>query len=1373
MVNKKNNWIYIPVIIVCLVLFYFVGGRVINSIEEIVDGNEIQDEQEGDNQETTGDETEEGTEDSQSDSKNEIGQFTLTWIPGTDGRNGVLDPDNPTILNVSPSENNVYDAESSTGGGAAVTYQVVFNMGGDATAPAGAVNIKLPRNIFFGRDGKAVLQHIDVPLVPYPEEAGTEFNYREETDEEGNEWIILSNYKEIPSTFSFECSISYYLVTPSEVSDTFEKEITGEASLDLDLDGTVDTSSKSNPIHLNYNSHASLYSLSEKYDKHTDSDLGIETNVYYGWNSKWPEAIKPEDADNYFYAIWYFSGSVRYATQPYSILFTAQPVDGLNGKVIAYCSNEYCTGKDVKTYTDGITVSQAKPSSTTNTYSYYGVIVQYPLEPLNDEETHVLKNQVTATLTGVDGATDVKTTTATSSYKFIKIEPPEPTEETIYIDGEIPLPSNSLSKTGSQTISGGINKLELAEPNTAKLKVGYSSYSYSYEVDSYLQAYYLTLKDNGEPAKIEDYGVNKYRYNLIDDKFALGNNEKGYTFLSDDDYKLNYFYMYMYVTDYKYETTVTKNDKLNKTTTKIGWQVINNYDYENWPTVNAYYKLGGEWHELGTLKALSSGTYTFTSIDGITTSKVSSSTPLALPEGTTGIKLTADTNNYSLKMDLYYKAELINSRKVLDIIDKTDSVKLYNFADAFNSTLDGETIEVEKHSSLPNVEFSAYFAQSDIDEYGASVEHKYSTTSLNRLLSVSGSTNENKWVNYTNDVAGRRIKANYTAYAFDYKSYNTSLFTYNDIFDDNIIIEQRDGTFYDLLPYGMTADLDTVKISTFVPKSSSSLSSTSSNISGTGVELDTTVTLIDNYKNSGRTMLIAHASMPEGVSNRHYSSGTAYSGFTLKFTGLYSWDSIYDYGNNLINSVAYQSGSGPLSNGYKDDASSLSNSFIDKKYLSDLDGDGNPEDTISNTVYAQRELSFSVNTASNSAFDKTVKTSAMQSYQTGKDEEVVANAGGYYTYRLRYVSQRNIQTTNLIVYDNFEVFKDETTDATWQGRLVNIDVSQATKKGIAPVIYYSTKHNLNLYENGKSTIDMDVPKDADLTNKDIWSTEPPQNLADVTAIAIDYSKDSKGNDYTVKSEESIVALVTMQAPTKNADKLKEQKAQALNAAWWAGYTQQGKDQKHYNFSVDEHTIVYIDEAKIELHKSSDVESGTKENPRLVKDKDELVYDISVSNTSEHELLSNIVIYDIIPNALNIDEANIAYYIEGQGGIDNPTLITQNELVNLTREDNALTFRISQLSASQTIHIIIPTTVVAKKATKPQIDNTAKIIEFNNIEYELRSETTHHYIKGVVPNTLDNATTYFVLGAVGLIGLIIICVIVIYTKRKQKKIIEKQ
>ncbi len=1252
--------------------------------------------------------------------ENDVGQFTLTWVGGK-AYQGIVDEDG--VLQVEPGENNIYNAESNTSGGAQITYQLMFNMGGSAEAPAGAIKIKVPRYLFYDRDGKVAEQIIDIPLVEYPEEAGTGFNYYFETDENGEEYLVLQNYQTIPSTYSFECSLSWILKTPSVVADGYTKTFNGTVDIDMDLSGTVDITSTSNDLTLEYSSHATLNTASASYYSSLfyDSDMYAYYNVRRGWYSNWSSTIKPDNADDYVYVEWTGYTNVYYATQPYEVEVTAEPTDDLGGEVIAYARGYYYNTAFSSSYspvTDSYVYKITTPSSTYDEYlSFYypvHVLVKYPKDKLLDGETHTLSVKYNYELTGVDGASSVKTASTSRTYKYVK------PETKTYTYGFTPAEFYSLYIYGGDSKYGAINKFEVEDVDSYSVPVHYNNYSTSYSYYSYatIRNFPMTLSVDGDATNPEDYGKREYTSTYLFDSMVLGKSDTGYEILNSGDYEITSFSLSSY-TLYNYiDKTVTDGNIIYD-----GWQSDTDTDYANYPDLKVYYEKDGEWNYYGYVNYKNSYLY-FYDLDG---NSVRASNDISLPEGVTGIKYEVTSNKYSVYLYSYFDVELINSEHVLEMMEDKKELYLYGNIGAYTENADGEK------SSYKNTYFSSNFRDivydKDQDKYGLDLNRtNSSSTYLTRL--TGGSTGQNNWVNYVSDPANRRVKANYTAYAYETILYDKELLTAEDVLDSKVINEQRVGTFYSLLPIGMTVDLDTVVVQTFDTAYSST--SSGNNMSTTGTVVPSKVSLVENYKDTGRTMLIVSATIEDSDFRNYvskYYSGTnytLYTGFTLKYTGLYSWDCIYDYGNSLTNTVAYKSGSGKLSNGYADDASSLSSSFVDKSYFIDLDKDGNPEGSLKDTVYAQRTLSFAFNTASDTSFKIGVKTANLADYDDGKDGSVVASAGGYYSYRLRYVSQKNVLTSDLVLYDVLEDYDVAGTES-WKGTLVNIDTTQAVSKGIKPTIYYSTVKGLNLYEYGKSSINMGTPKDGDLTNTAIWSTEKPEDASTITAVAIDLSKKEDGSDYVLQSEESVLVILNMQAPVDNAVYLEKENAKAMNVAWWGGTTSQ-LGVEHYNFSVYEWNEVLLTVPQVGVEKQSHIESGTEDDPTNVIQGDVITYDILVTNKSTYEMLSDVNVSDVLPDGVIPIVSDLAYYIEGEGSLENSTLMSKTEFVKYTQNGMNLSFTISQLLSGQVVHILIPVEVdPAYTGTSDTIKNIAQLNGFNGVLYESMTDATYHEI----------------------------------------------
>jgi len=1292
---------------------------------------------------------------------NDVGQFQLSWTNSSINSAGAVDENDKSLFVMNSYDNKIYNASNNTGGGLHATYQLIFNMGGSESAPAGAIQIKIPRYLYYGRDGKPIAsQIIDIPLVEYPNEGGTGFNWRYEKDDSGNDWIVLENNQETSASYTFECSITWILVTPSELADGYEKKVHANVEVDLDQDGEIDMESESNTLTLQNHSHAAIYSTYESYNTHRDVESGKSVNVYDKWNENWDPSLKPENPNDWVYAIWYSYDYVYYATQPYEITFNDEVIDDLGGEVIGYCryssyggssssTNSYDNNCFSKTATETsqdrgyrnhkasttplkavVDVPYSSGNGSYDDFRYYYYMVKYPKATLQDGETHTLKNKATANLVGVDGATDSKSYTSQVDYKYVYIEP---TDAYVTVPGVVPTNSGTLyddtysaSNYSSNSASGRCGRYACgsyhdtyAQMNGAlntlsnsnsdyKIRLGGNYYSYrNWDNYGYLRAYSLTYSGEGDNADLENYGVKKYTYNLVNEDFIASAGDTDYTKLEYGDYELTGFYIRDYYHEKYIEDEWTSYNESTKVTTHYsGYRTVSNSDYVNYPLINIYYKTNGDWELLGKIKTTSSNSYKFIDNDGLE-KNINSNNLIDLPEGTTGVKASYETNSYSSYLYLSFNAKLINSNRVKELYDGKDSLYVYNINTLY-AEQDGEIYSSSGYGYSLRSNFKPLINDLDVERYGTSnMAHEYDYMLYTRIS--GGTTSQSKSVTYSNDVLNRRVVANYSAYAYETRSFSNEVLTADDVYDYKIINEQRVGTFYDLLPIGVSADLDSINVTGY----------------GNNISIPSTASVKTNWQGTGRDMLIIKAKVKDGDVNRKNSTSSTSSGMKVTFKAYYYWDSISDYGNYLLNTIAYKSGSGVLSNGYADDSSSISTSTLkDQAYMSDLDEDNNPEGTIKDTVYAQTGLSFSFNTASDASYRKGVKTANMTEYVDGHDGSVIASAGGYYTYQLRYQSQKNMKTTGLVLYDNLETYEDNSTK-TWKGSFVDINVLQPELKGIKPVVYYSTNKNINLYEKGKAIIDQEPPSVADLTNESIWSTEPPEDLSKVTAIAIDLSKDSNGNAFTLESEESVTITVTMKAPVENALELEKEHAKAMNCSWWLGTTQQGTEVPHLNFSVYEWTEVLIRDVQVSIDKQSHIESGTKANPKTVQKGDKIIYDIIVDNDSDYESFADVYVTDILPDSVIAHPDYLAYYKEGEGSIDDYKLMKEDGAIEYFSDDDfkTINFKIKQLLVGDTVHILIPVTVVTNE--EETIENQAKLTGFNDNEYVVLSATTYH------------------------------------------------
>ncbi len=309
-------------------------------------------------------------------------------------------------------------------------------------------------------------------------------------------------------------------------------------------------------------------------------------------------------------------------------------------------------------------------------------------------------------------------------------------------------------------------------------------------------------------------------------------------------------------------------------------------------------------------------------------------------------------------------------------------------------------------------------------------------------------------------------------------------------------VRQSTGKFYDLIPLGGEINIDTIQIKTengYLPENEYSYE------------------VIPNYNGSGRSMLIIDIK-----EQAQY--------YKVYYTTVHSWEGMKDFGKDVLNPVAYETGNEEIYNGYPDDGGNLGEK--NKSLYVDLD----KQTDANKFIYTESKYNINAITAAIAGLNKKVKNSDEASYSYYTEVE----PDGKYAYQLRYENNLINKAKDLIFFDSLENFeivnsKEETTKTSgWRGTLKSIDLSQLKSKGIDPVVYVSTIDNLDLEENN------------DVTDETVWTKLSMfEDYSDVKAIAIDMTKDIFGNEYVLSAGDSISAIVHMEAPENITDEIEE------------------------------------------------------------------------------------------------------------------------------------------------------------------------------------------------------------------------------------------
>ncbi|MCR1917947.1 prealbumin-like fold domain-containing protein [Frisingicoccus caecimuris] len=305
------------------------------------------------------------------------------------------------------------------------------------------------------------------------------------------------------------------------------------------------------------------------------------------------------------------------------------------------------------------------------------------------------------------------------------------------------------------------------------------------------------------------------------------------------------------------------------------------------------------------------------------------------------------------------------------------------------------------------------------------------------------------------------------------------------------------GKFYDLLPPGTSVENVEVLASG----------------KDTG-DISWETEFVDNWRDSGQTMMIVSV---QGPAQKGSYLGVGYG---LRYDLISTFANILDNGSTFHNYAAWQTEVGTLWQGKNDDGGSFQEPI--KSYFTDLNGNENPDGVDrKTTLYGDAVTTVTVPMATESGFKKFVKVPGGLYGQSA-----TAEADGGYSYQLRYETARidNLKAKNLVFYDTLETADGEKN--RWQGVLTGVSVHQASVKGADVKVYYSTTQGIRPYDS------KGVTAQGDLSDIDLWSLTPPEDLSQVTALAFDLRQSTGGGEFVMQNAQSVYVEIFMQASPK-------------------------------------------------------------------------------------------------------------------------------------------------------------------------------------------------------------------------------------------------
>ncbi len=378
-------------------------------------------------------------------------------------------------------------------------------------------------------------------------------------------------------------------------------------------------------------------------------------------------------------------------------------------------------------------------------------------------------------------------------------------------------------------------------------------------------------------------------------------------------------------------------------------------------------------------------------------------------------------------------------------------------------------------------------------------------------------------LSYRNDKINRKFKTTWQAQMSE---------TYHDVDSSLKYVEQQSGVFYDLLPEGANCDVTSVK----------------AYADGTELRFGSyTVSTVENYAH-GQTLLVVRIRVPAEQ-------------YKIEYTTYTSWDALKDYGSAFLNAVAYETGNATIGSGRPDDGGTIRN----HEYMADLD----PDTDDKKFIYADYSFRPSIVTSGNIGLYKKV----LGNDKTDYSESAETSIGDIYSYQLRFATDLSEKATDLVLYDSLENYKG-VGGSDWYGSYYDIDLSQAEKLGIAPVVYFSTVEDLAITE--ANSVD----------NASVWTAEEDftGDKSDITAVAVDLRKDSFGADYEMPVDTSVNVRIFMLAPAVSPES---------EDGYPTAYNNTYLNLKHINVETglidEESELIHQDYTQIKLKVTGDVE----------------------------------------------------------------------------------------------------------------------------------------------------------------------------------------
>lgn len=947
-----------------------------------------------------------------------------------------------------------------------VQARINYALSGGYDYPAGSIQISVPKKIFKDRDGN-LIGTTKLAVLEAPDKSG-DFAYVEKEDS-----YVFINTKKLSAATQGYMEMSFEDLRPHTIEDM----VTGYKTDDFGATITVQTkngqelSKKSNNIHAVVDTRAWVSEASKR--------------AYYrpreAWSDSYPSELKPSNDKDYVYMTYDIHAKAN-GSQPFSLKVVDKSSMTAKGNpiVLGYKRND---GKIIKGDGTNTLTDPNNFSGFTDGYNFYAtVFVAYPNKDMDYGVDYKLSNNVDFVMTSVDDKEETKSSASDyKEYRKIRFLVP---------DGHF-----WVDKRGGHQYNYAINKLQKGEDVELEYWVRPRAFGYKW-----------TIEDGKDPDDINNYKKVPYKVITTDDNLRYD----GYnTDLGKDDFEFTkLIFKKPVVYDYqKYKQDGRGFFENNKNVIEYGeilqgyYGYIQDKDDSKIPDLNLKISYDGKTFEDYATVSYKTGKCVITKKDG----KVLDSETIDFPKNVVDFRVEYETLNPAVIFEMKPFIKLKSSENIKKHINK----QLESTDTPTNYLWNRARMDVELYKQMSFINTEASYNNISAFSHGSILDKKL----------VYDSSKEN-------NIRDRFIDLKYSIIMTNQTNIQ-SKDDLNEAIKSGLYPEQKEAIWYDLLPKGVVPNTRTLKINN-------------------GTILD--VKLIENYKNTNRVLMIVKTKVEPKYNYSSKENFIGYEGYNVKqvltYDAKYAWESLGDYGRKADNVVAFESLSENVGNikGYKGEPDNplAGNNKTSKDGVSnvaDIMTDLNKDHNKPVFLYAHDNTNLIVNTTAKTSLRKDVDVNEEGLFGDGQVEELAKNVfeNGLYTYRLRIKNTPTTKAKDIILYDNLEKYvpdksSDDYKDTQWKGEFVDLDLSSLKAKGVNPVVYYSTRDDLNLQNEADR-------KHNNLKDSSIWTTTMPKDKSTIKAIAIDASKKIDGSDYILDVNESIAAFIKMKAPEiKEANK---------------------------------------------------------------------------------------------------------------------------------------------------------------------------------------------------------------------------------------------